>query len=274
VDLSWDAAPGAVRYSVVRANEDGSNYVIVGSTTQTSYTDATVAAVSAYTYWIRAEGSTTTADSAPVFAFTGRPTSTTVTVSPSPSEDGQFVLLTATVRPFDTSVLREGGGSDMANGDVRLADLDADGRADIVSAGLNRVVAYRSLPGGGFGPAIPVESASREQVEVGDVTGDGRPDVVTRDRYRTVFVHEQLSDGTFVQRWQHDVPTGYMPLVNSIAVADVGGDQRADLVASISGNVPGARLQLYAQTSAGMFAEPVTYPAYHSAEPLALARRQ
>jgi len=39
VDLSWDAASGAVRHSVVRANEDGSNTVTVGSTTQPAFTE-------------------------------------------------------------------------------------------------------------------------------------------------------------------------------------------------------------------------------------------
>ena len=69
----------------------------------------------------------------------------------------------------------DGGGSDLVKGDVRLADLDGDGRADLVAAGVNRVVAYRSAPDATFGPPVLVEAASREQVEVGDVTGDGGP---------------------------------------------------------------------------------------------------
>jgi hypothetical protein len=133
------------------------------------------------------------------------------------------------------------------------------------------VVLYRSGPGGTFGDPVVVETAARQQVEVGDVTGDGRPDVVTRDRYRTVFVHAQTQDGGFVERWRQAVPTGYMALVNAIAVGDVTGEGRADLVAAVDGNVPGSRLQVYAQTAAGDLADPVTYAAYNIPEPLALA---
>ncbi|NUT50345.1 MAG: hypothetical protein HOV94_24015 [Saccharothrix sp.] len=451
VELSWDAAPGAQRYHVVRADESGANKAEVGSTSGTSYVDSSVTVATAYTYWVRAEGG---ADSAPVAVFTGHPTTTEVTVSPGPSEEGQFVLLTATVRPFDGAIVRyqgevvflldgvrfaaatvqdgrgvaerrwlasagrvtaeyrgdrstvplgsstastdhtvvprtspsvsfsslgtygygldssptssavadvtgdgrldallttmdhgtadetdfklwvfaqqedgalappkvlaghgapaatmriatgdvdadgdtdvavtarlgvdvfvqgagglgepvlvpvEGAGSSLVQGDARLADLDGDGRADLVVAGVERVVAFHSLAGGGFGPAVPVEQAQRYQVEVADVTGDGRPDIITRDRFQTVVVHAQTADGGFAEWWREVVPTGYFGMINAIAVADVSGDGRADLVATVSGNVPGSRVQVYVQGPSGGFTTPTTYSAYDSPEPV------
>ncbi len=454
VDLTWDAVAGVLRYDVVRSGSDGTNLAVVGSTTQTAYTDTTVAAATGYTYWIRGVWSGSSSDSSPAFVFTGRRTTTTLSVSPSPSEDDQWVLLSATVRPADTTVtsyggevvfysgstwlgvasvdfrgvavrmslvpggslraeyradtsiplgsstsepvlhtilaaatppvsfgslrgypygldsrpiaaavadvtgdgradalmttetalgsdddfrlwvfaqqadgslgaprilathgapaatmrvatgdvdgdgdadvavtVREGvdlflqanggladpvlisvpGGGDRLTGDVRLADIDRDGRDDLVFAGLQVVAVYLSGPGGTFGDPVVVSNAARQQVEVGDVTGDGRPDIVTRDRFRTVFVDAQTSDGGFVEQWRQAVPTGYMQLVNSIAVGDVTGDGRDDLVAAVDGNIPGSRLQVYAQTEAGGLADPVTYPAYNIPEPIALA---
>jgi hypothetical protein len=457
VDLGWNAVPGVLRYDVVRSGTDGTGVVVVGSTTETAYADTTVAPATGYVYRIRAVAPGISSDSAPVSVFTGRRTTTALSVSPSPSEERQYVLLTATVRPADATVTRytgevvfyaddtwlgaawvedgrgvaevqrlvpggslraeyrgdssvplgssssepvphvvqapanapvsfgpfrvhrygldswpmaaavadvtgdgradalmttqshgvgsdedfrlwvfaqqadgslaaprvlathgapaatmrvatgdvdgdadadvavtvregvdlflqadggladpilipvQGGGSDLLSGDVRLADIDRDGRDDLVVAGVQLVMLYRSGPGGTFGDPVVVETAARQQVEVGDVTGDGRPDVVTRDRYRTVFVHAQTQDGGFVERWRQAVPTGYMPLVNAVAVGDITGEGQADLVAAVDGNVPGSRLQVYAQTAAGDLADPVTYAAYNIPEPLALA---
>jgi fibronectin type 3 domain-containing protein len=455
VELRWDAVPGVLRYDVRRSATDGTGEVVVGSTTQTSYTDTTVQPGTGYVYWIRAVWSGSSNDSEPVSVLTGGRTTTTLTVSPSPSEERQWVLLSATVEPADSTITRfggevafysgstyvgattvgplnvaeiqrqvpagsvraeyrgdpsvplgsstsepvthavlppgndpvrfapyrihdygvgalptatavadvtgdgradalmtttthsfpsdddfvlwvfaqradgtlaeprkiathggpattmriavgdvdgdgdddvattardgvdlfiqgddgladpvlfriEDGWSDTHIGDVRLADLDRDGRDDLVVAGLQRVAAYRSEPGGTFGEPVVIETAVRWQVEVGDLTGDGRPDVATRDRFRTVAIFAQTEDGGFVERWRQAVPTGYSTQVEAMAIGDVTGDGRADLVATVGGNVPGSRLQVYAQSAAGTLDDPVTYTAYHIPQPLAL----
>lgn len=451
VELAWDPVPGAVRYSVSRIDEYGTNPVSFGAVTDPSFVDTTVTTATAYSYTVHASGSGTNSMSGPLAVFTGSPTAVTVTTSPAPSEGGAFVLLTATVRSLDPAVQRlggevafylgetrigirsvqsgpnvaewrwragagvvtarylgervthpvgssggatvrhtfldgpsspriavgavrvhsyglgsdpsatavadvtgdgrldalmttarhadeedtdyrlwvfaqrqdgtlgeplalpthgapaatmrlatgdvdadgdsdvavsvragvdvfrqadggltgpelvpvPGGGSNLNDGDVRLADLNADGRADIVAAGPTQVVAVPATADGGFGAPVPVADGLMAQVDVADVTGDGRPDVLTRneDHRRTVFVHEQTDTG-FVERWRQVVPTGYSTAVNAFAAGDVTGDGRADLVAAVSGNDPGSRLQLYVQQPTGLFADPVTYPAY------------
>src|SRR6266540_1603137 len=436
VDLTWDAVAGVLRYEIVRSASDGTNLAVVGSTTQTSYTDTTVAPATGYAYWIRGVWTGSTSDSSPLTVFTGRRTTTTLSASPTPSEDQQWVMLSATVRPADATVssyggevvfysgstwlgvasvdyrgvtavplgsstsdpvphtvvpaanppvsfgpyrayhygldswpvaaavaevtgdgradalmttqvfgsgsgddfrlwvfaqqadgslappkiltthgapaatmriatgdvdgdgdadvavtVRDGvdlflqaggeladpvlvpvqGGGDLRTGDVALADVDRDGRDDLVVAGLEVVAVYHSGPGGAFGDPVVVETATRQQVEVGDVTGDGRPDIVTRDPNWTLYVDAQTADGAFVQLSKLEVPTGYMRGVNSIAVGDVTGDGRDDIVAAVDGNIPGSRLQVYEQTATGGLADPVTYAAYNIPEPLALA---
>jgi hypothetical protein len=163
------------------------------------------------------------------------------------------------------------GGGDLRTGDAALADLDKDGRDDLVVTGLEVVAVYHSGPGGTFGDPVVVESATRQQVEVGDVTGDGRPDIVTRDRNWTLYVDAQTADGGFVQQSTLEVPTGYMREVNSIAVGDVTGDGRDDILAAVDGNIPGSRLQVYEQMATGGLADPVTYAAYNIPEPMAAA---
>jgi hypothetical protein len=459
VELAWDPVPGAVRYSVSRIDENGANPVGSGALAAPSYVDTAVVAGKAYSYTVTAIGDGTSSSARPLAVYTGSPTEITLTVSPSPSEGGAFVLLTATVRSLNPAVRRiggevefslgdtririsgvepgrnvaevrwragagvvtarylgerstvpvgsssgatarhgyldgpaspriavrasevysygvdsdptataiadvtgdgrldalmtttmhaserdtdyrlwvfaqrpdgtlaeplalathgapaatmriatgdvdadgdtdvavsvragvdvfrqrdgglaepelvpvPGGGSDRITGDVRLADLNGDGRADIVAAGPARVVAVPATPDGGFAAPVTVTASAMVQVDVADVTGDGRPDVLTRnqDQQRTLFVHEQTDTG-FVERWRQVVPTGYMTLLNAFAAGDVTGDGRADLVVSVSGNEPGSRLQLYPQQPGGLFADPVTYPAYDIPGPIAL----
>src|SRR6266536_2472039 len=245
VDLTWDAVAGVLRYEIVRSASDGTNLAVVGSTTQTSYTDTTVAPATGYAYWIRGVWTGSTSDSSPLTVFTGRRTTTTLSASPTPSEDQQWVMLSATVRPADATVSSYGGevvfyagstwlgvasvdyrgvadrmtlvpsgdlraeyrgdtsvplgsstsdpvphtvvpaanppvsfgpyraypvlvpvqgGGDLRTGDVALADVDRDGRDDLVVAGLEVVAVYHSGPGGAFGDPVVVETATRQQV--------------------------------------------------------------------------------------------------------------
>jgi hypothetical protein len=175
--------------------------------------------VSAYTYWIRAEGETTTADSAPVFAFTGRPTSTTVTVSPSPSEDGQGVLLTVTVRPFDASVLRYSGEVVFyLNGNWFGAAWVEDGRG---------VAERRWLAGSG---QITAQfRGDRSSVQLGSSDAAVSHTVVGRTSPPVSF------------DWPRTYGYGLDSYPTSSAVADVTGDGRLDATARRAALAPHRR---------------------------------
>jgi hypothetical protein len=160
------------------------------------------------------------------------------------------------------SVPVPGGASNLINGDVRLSDVDADGRADIVAAGLSQAVVIRGNADGTFQPPVTVAAAQLKQVEVGDVTGDGRPDIVAREGYRTVVVYAQTADGGYAESWRNETAGGGWDEVKAIAVADATGDGRADLAVTAGGNKPESRLLIYPQSVGGGFAAPTTYAAY------------
>jgi hypothetical protein len=67
--------------------------------------------------------------------------------------------------------------------DVRITDLNGDGRLDVIAAGLHEVSCYAGQGNGAF--ALPArfdlsgpQSSFPTDILVGDVTGDGRPDIV------------------------------------------------------------------------------------------------
>jgi FG-GAP-like repeat/Concanavalin A-like lectin/glucanases superfamily/PASTA domain len=115
---------------------------------------------------------------------------------------------------------------------VAVGDLNADGRPDLVTANLeaNSVSLLLNLGGGRFGPRprinLPV-GRSPTDVAIGDLNGDGRPDIVTSNLdANTVSVLLNGGDGNF--RARNDYSAGGDP--RSLAIADLDGDGRPDIV--------------------------------------------
>jgi hypothetical protein len=150
---------------------------------------------------------------------------------------------------------------------VVAADLNGDGIPDLVTLNSNTGSVYVLLGNGdgSFGPPTPYFAGAigAGSVAVGDLTGNGIPDlVVPGGASHTVSVLLGNGDGTFQPKT--DVPTGGYPL--SVAVADLAGNGKADIVATNSGTTVSVLLG----NGNGTFQAPQDYEAGSSLLSLAI----
>ncbi|MFK7961457.1 MAG: FG-GAP-like repeat-containing protein [Phycisphaerales bacterium] len=152
-----------------------------------------------------------------------------------------------------------------------IVDLDGDGTRDIVWGGaFGRVATTRiNAAGGQESPEIIVSTAANSgllsQLAVGDLTGDGRPDLLAvGGSTQSLLLFEARPNGTFAGI------TGLIDgqFVHDIEAADMNGDGTIDLVSGTSfGGGPTVRLGV----GDGRFLAAVPLEADLSADQLALA---
>jgi hypothetical protein len=160
--------------------------------------------------------------------------------------------------------------------DVQLADVNGDGRLDAVvadNASSGRVVILPQDPAnpGHFLAPVPLATPNAASgVAVGDINGDGRPDIAagTSDSNGNngaivVFYQNPASPGTFLA--PVTVAAGAQPI--TLKIADMNGDGVADLVAVNFGagtdgvGSSGVSVVLQDPANRGTFLAPVTYAA-------------
>jgi hypothetical protein len=161
---------------------------------------------------------------------------------------------------------------------VDAADVDVDGLADLVVATTappfgsgDSVTVIHRLPDGEWGTAETATTTRLQDMEVGDVTCDGLPDVVGVYG-RTVYVIPQDGAGS----WEPAVtyPTGSPdPSAggNGVAVGDVTGDGRVDVAVSSGGNKPNAWVSLFPQQADGTLGAPHVRASYDIPRPVEIA---
>ncbi len=141
---------------------------------------------------------------------------------------------------------------------VVVADVDRDGRNDLVIRADTMLLA-RNVDGVTFTMSMVGDEYPYE-LDVGDVTGDGLPDVVSLYyQQNQLHVWKQLPSGSFALPVSYDLP-GASPA--GIAVADLDTDGREDVAVTMSGGVTG--IHQFIQNSAGTLAAPVRMYEYGS----------
>lgn len=157
---------------------------------------------------------------------------------------------------------------------VEIADLDGDGVRDLVANTASGVAVLVGLGAGTYATPTFIVDEQQDEIEVGDVTGDGRLDVVGFTwRIDPVAVHvfRQLEGDGFAPAVDTRGVTGDFRAGGGLGVGDVTGDGRADVALSIVGNSPGSLINVFAQGSDGTLEDPVVLPSYDMPEPVEIA---
>ena len=116
---------------------------------------------------------------------------------------------------------------------VAVADVNADGRPDLLTLGNGEVAVHLAAGVAGtfaFSVAGYLTGGDAFGLAVADVNADGRPDLVTTNYYDStvgVRLADATAPGAFVAS-RTDYATGRFPL--AVAVVDVNADGRPDLV--------------------------------------------
>jgi hypothetical protein len=160
---------------------------------------------------------------------------------------------------------------------IRLGHLDGDGHLDVAAIGwgTNTVSVLRGDGSGGLLAPVqyPAQHAGYDDLEVGDVSGDGRDDIVVMSGHSYAVPHvsvlAQLSGGGFAPAAEYRVGTNVN--TNGIGIGDVTGDGRNDVIASYGGNRPSSFVAVFAQSAGGVLAAPNSYPSYDIPESVEVA---
>jgi len=160
---------------------------------------------------------------------------------------------------------------------VRVADLNGDGRLDIVSLGwgTNTVTVFTQQVDGTLAAPV-VYSAPHggyDDLDVADMNNDGLTDVIVmsgQSLLPNISILYQQPDGTLGNLTSLNVTTPHQNTAG-IGVGDINGDGLNDIVASYGGNRPGSFLASFLQDSNGGMQPPVPYESLDIPEPVRVA---
>jgi hypothetical protein len=139
---------------------------------------------------------------------------------------------------------------------ARAADLNRDGRGDVVVLDSGAIRTLVAGPGGVLGVAAslpkPGGSATAGGIAVGDFDADTIPDVAAGDGRGPLSVAFGVGDGTLQDLTAFPAPVGVTAL-NGVAAGDVTGDGAADVVTGDTGGASAVwRNEPFILTSTGV----------------------
>ncbi|MHB8645233.1 MAG: FG-GAP repeat domain-containing protein [Thermomicrobiales bacterium] len=168
------------------------------------------------------------------------------------------------------------GATAVSPGSIALADLNGDGKLDIVTGNIGSVTVLLNNGSGAFPSAVtyaaPVtatcSSGCGAAVKLGDLNGDGKPDIATTTTLAPdatqIAVLLNHGDGTFAAATLYTVGSGPV----AIAIGDVNGDGKPDLAVA---NYYDSTVSILLNTGTGAFATQVSYPVGANPKAITLA---
>ncbi len=162
---------------------------------------------------------------------------------------------------------------------VAIGDVNGDSLPDVVVSHWSSpyIGIFTQNQSGSLNPMVtyPAPQAGWDDIAVGDVNGDGLNDVVKMNGQGlnpNLSVFLQQGNGVLAPAASYSLlGCKYSCLGSGVAVGDVTGDGRADVVMSYGGNRPGSNIAVFAQGTDGLLQTPVSYPAYDIPQPVKLA---
>ena len=128
---------------------------------------------------------------------------------------------------------------------VRAADVNGDGLADLVGTGADsgQLSVWYQVGGRISLPSVyPVEIIGGGDLDVGDLNGDGRPDIAVSSLggspARSIGMLYQQADGRYAAPVYLGVDASWG--ARGVAIGDLNGDGRKDLAVSWGGSAPAA----------------------------------
>jgi hypothetical protein len=119
---------------------------------------------------------------------------------------------------------------------IALGDLNGDGLLDLATANSSSVSVVFRNGASGFGPPTHILFTGPTSVAIGDLNGDGDADLaVTLGTARAVALVPGNGSGGFAP--PITIPISDGPFVQRVAIGDVTGDGRPDLVTANGSNI-------------------------------------